>query len=112
MIGAAVMVGRIATGEIDEPTPRALRQLASNVPVEAIVADLSAGFWVSLLNSGYEVPFVWRHNLGRVCPNEPHASQKEISDLSNELLGFRNRVAHHELTICPLIFAAPRSAEQ
>jgi Abi-like protein len=95
---------------------RALRQLAGNdrrkvtesierqrqlrgiktVPVEAIVADLSAGFWVSLLNSGYDVPFVWRYNLGRVCPNELTASRKDISDLSNELLALRNRVAHHE----------------
>jgi hypothetical protein len=74
---------------------RQLRRIKT-VPVEAIVADLSAGFWVSLLNSGYEVPFVWRYNLVRVFPNEPRIALKDISDLSNDLLALRNRVAHHE----------------
>jgi hypothetical protein len=32
------------------------------------VADLSAGFWVALLNASYNIAFSWRYNLARIFP--------------------------------------------
>lgn len=66
------------------------------VPTDAIVADLSAGFWVSLLTKSYEIPFVWRHNLTRVFPNAPGLTREEASQAAGALLDLRNRIAHHE----------------
>src|SRR5262249_25127224 len=66
------------------------------VPTDAIVADLSAGFWVSLLNKSYDVPFAWRYNLVRIFPGEKSMTRTEASDLCDGLLDLRNRVAHHD----------------
>jgi Abi-like protein len=74
---------------------RQLRGIQS-VPTDAVVADLSAGFWVSLLNKSYDVPFVWRHNLSRIFPGEKTITRDEASRLCDGLLDLRNRVAHHE----------------
>lgn len=65
------------------------------VPVGAVVADLSAGFWVSLLSKRYDLPFVWRKNLDSVFPND-NLERFEVSEICNKLLDLRNRVAHHE----------------
>jgi Abi-like protein len=67
-----------------------------NVPIGAIVADLSAGFWVALLNSSYDIPFSWRYNLGRIFPGDTGLTRETASGLCNSLLDLRNRVAHHE----------------
>ena len=67
-----------------------------HVPTDAIVADLSAGFWVSLMSKSYEVPFSWRYNLARICPKDSTISRAEFFKLCGELLDLRNRVAHHE----------------
>jgi hypothetical protein len=97
-------------------TQRALRQLTKNdqrkvfesidrqkqlrniktVPTDAIVSDLSAGFWVSLLNKSYDIPFSWRYNLGRIFPNEKSITRETASELCDNMLYLRNRVAHHE----------------
>ncbi|MGE5513810.1 MAG: Abi family protein [Bacteroidota bacterium] len=66
------------------------------VPTGAVVANLSAGFWVSLLGKHYDLPFVWRHNLKRVFPAEPSITRDEASAICDQLLDLRNRVAHHE----------------
>jgi hypothetical protein len=68
----------------------------TRVPTDAIVADLSAGFWVGLLTKGYEVPFVWRKNLTRIFPYVEDMTREEVWPLCDRLLGLRNRVAHHE----------------
>lgn len=65
-------------------------------PLGAIVADLSPGFWVSLLSGAYDVPFVWRANLGRIFPNEPTMARRAAWKFCNDLLDLRNRIAHHE----------------
>ncbi len=95
---------------------RALRQLTSNerrkvadcidrqkqirgisqIPTDALVADLSAGFWVALLNASYDVPFAWRYNLRRVFPHDASLDRLTASELCSHLLDLRNRVAHHE----------------
>jgi Abi-like protein len=97
-------------------TQRAIRQMTNNdrrkveesiirqrqlrgiqaVPTDAIVADLSAGFWVSLLNKSYDVPFSWRYNLARIFPGEQTIPRSDAARLCDGLLDLRNRVAHHE----------------
>lgn len=68
----------------------------NRAPTDAIVADLSAGFWVSLLTNAYTIPFVWRTNIGRIFPNNGALAQGNAWSLSNDLLDVRNRIAHHE----------------
>ncbi|MEM5492467.1 hypothetical protein [Hoeflea sp. AS16] len=62
----------------------------------AIVADLSAGFWVSQLSKRYEIPYVWRHNLSRVFPHDKALDRQAVWEKCNGLLTLRNRIAHHE----------------
>lgn len=79
----------------------------AQAPTDAIVADLSAGFWVSMLTRSYEARFKWRWQLPLVFPNAPanwrdkaaktpqwdHAAAHRPCD---RLLTLRNRIAHHE----------------
>lgn len=64
-----------------------------------IIAELTLGFWVSLLNSEYE-KILWK-DLRRAFPYIPKANRKRknISAPLNRLRGFRNRVFHNE-SIC------------
>jgi hypothetical protein len=66
------------------------------VPTDSIVADLSAGFWVSLLTTSYDVPFSWRYNLVRIFPQDVALTREVASGRCDSLLDLRNRVAHHE----------------
>jgi hypothetical protein len=67
------------------------------VSTDAIVADLSAGFWVSLLTRSYDIPFAWRYNLPRVFPQlQKGRDRLAISEMCDRMLVLRNRVAHHE----------------
>lgn len=66
------------------------------VSTDAIVADLSAGFWVALLSSAYKVPYSWQYNLGRVFPHDPALDRTNAHTLSSKILKLRNRIAHHE----------------
>ena len=62
-----------------------------------VVADLSAGFWVSQLGSGYSVPYGWHHNLKfRIFTNDQTLTREDAADMCDDLLDLRNRVAHHE----------------
>ena len=65
-----------------------------------IVAELSFGFWSSLLNKKYEYPHrqLWPHLLQRVFPSMPRASRTrhEASKRVNRIRELRNRVSHHE----------------
>ncbi len=67
-----------------------------SVPVDPIVADLSAGFWVGLLTKSYDVPFSWRYNLARIFPNDKGLTREDASTICDGLLDIRNRIAHHE----------------
>lgn len=72
---------------------------------DAIVADLSAGFWVSMLSGGYDAKFAWRYNLPRVFPhglagwksgNPSRWDPLAAHAACERLLNLRNRIAHHE----------------
>ncbi|HZG28506.1 MAG TPA: Abi family protein [Ensifer sp.] len=66
------------------------------VSTPAIVADLSAGFWVSLLSKRYDVPYSWRHNISRVFPHDQALDRQAAWEKCDRILTLRNRVAHHE----------------
>ena len=64
-----------------------------------IVAELTLGFWVSLLNSEYE-KILWKH-IRRAFPYMPKSERKRknVSAPLNMIRAFRNRVFHNE-SIC------------
>lgn len=70
-----------------------------NVTPSKVIAELTLGFWVSLLNSEYE-RLLWKH-LRRAFPFMPkHLRQrKNVSAPLNSFRTFRNRVFHNE-SIC------------
>lgn len=64
-----------------------------------IVAELTLGFWVSLLNSEYE-KILWK-SLRKAFPYLPKKDRKRknVSTPLNTFRKFRNRIFHHE-SIC------------
>ena len=66
------------------------------VTASKIVAELTFGFWVSLMNSQYE-RVLW-HDLRRAFPYMPKAQKqrKNVSAPLNNFRAFRNRVFHNE----------------
>lgn len=66
------------------------------VPTGAIVADLSAGFWVSLLSDSYEIPYGWKTGISRVFAYGGPMDRATAHGLCVRMLDIRNRVAHHE----------------
>ncbi len=64
-----------------------------------IVAELTLGFWVSLLNSEYEL-ILWKA-LRRAFPYMPHheRKRKNVSTPLNTFRRLRNRIFHNE-SIC------------
>lgn len=66
------------------------------VTASKIVAELTFGFWVSLMNSQYE-KILW-HDLRRAFPYIPKVrrKRKNISAPLNKFRVFRNRVFHNE----------------
>jgi len=71
---------------------------------DSIAADLTAGFWVSLLANRYANHLSWRYNLTRVFPNAPADWRLQPSGWSatkpysfcGDVLSLHNRIAHHE----------------
>ncbi len=83
---------------LEETVDRLTRDMAPLLPTnDQIVADLSAGFWVSQFGSDYAAQYGWRNNLKyRIFTND-HAIGREFADAAcNGLLELGNRVAHHE----------------
>ena len=70
-----------------------------SITASKVIAGLTLGFWVSLLNSEYE-RLLWKH-LHRAFPYMPkHLRQrKNVSAPLNSFRTFRNRVFHNE-SIC------------
>ena len=77
---------------------KASKQIAGRheiVTPSKIIAELTLGFWVSLLNAEYEL-LLWKH-LRRAFPYMPkHLRQrKNVSSPLNSFRSFRNRVFHN-----------------
>lgn len=82
---------------LDETKQRQQRDRQINqAPTSAIVADLSAGFWVSMLFKCYDVPYTWRYNVVQVFPNDQNLDRVMAWQKCDAILRLRNRVAHHE----------------
>lgn len=61
-----------------------------------IVAGLSFGFWVSMLDARYN-PSVWSHALATGFPDLPAGkSRDDLQKVSRQIAKFRNRISHHE----------------
>ncbi|MDE2466008.1 MAG: Abi family protein [Alphaproteobacteria bacterium] len=89
---AAKNKGRLADAIERQERQRNVKQ----APTGAIVADLSVGFWVSLLGKSYDNPYSWRYNIARIFPNDKSIDRASASKACDLLLDVRNRVAHHE----------------
>lgn len=78
---------------------RHISQRGEMVSPDKIVAELTFGFWVTLLNSEYEL-ILWK-GLRLAFPHMPKKDRKRknISSPCNALRKLRNRVFHHE-SIC------------
>ena len=64
---------------------------------DQVVAELSAGFWVSQFTKKYDAHYNWRYNLpSRIFLNDQHLTRESAHRICLSLLGLRNRVAHHE----------------
>ena len=82
-----------------ENAKKELRKAKKPLESGRIVAELSLGFWVSLLGSGgkkynYEMN-LWRPALYKASPHKK-LSRKEAHKRLDFLRNFRNRIAHHE----------------
>ncbi len=85
--------------ELHKYITQANKQIANRKEISSpdkIVAELTLGFWVSLLNSKYE-KLLWK-DLRRAFPYMPKAERqrKNVSAPLNSFRAFRNRIFHHE----------------
>ena len=78
---------------------RHISQRGEMVSPDKIIAELTFGFWVTLLNSEYELG-LWK-SLRLAFPHMPKKDRKRknVSSPCNALRKLRNRVFHHE-SIC------------
>jgi hypothetical protein len=61
-----------------------------------VIAELSFGFWVTILGPDYET-HIWRQGLRHAFPNRPAGiERKQIQGGLNRIRRLRNRIAHHE----------------
>ncbi len=83
---------------IDAATDRQCFERGTLTPLmDQVIADLTMGFWTSLLAKQYEVPFGWATRIRIAFPNLPAtAGRSNIAIAMSELRDLRNRVAHHE----------------
>tara|TARA_R110002124_G_scaffold285909_1_gene465326 strand:+ start:593 stop:1294 length:702 start_codon:yes stop_codon:yes gene_type:complete len=82
---------------LSETINRLTRAAGTQPTTDQIVADLSAGFWVSQFGRNYEAQYGWRNNLKyRIFVNDHSIDRQTADEICNDLLDLRNRVAHHE----------------
>ena len=80
---------------IDEAKAR-IGKRGQAVVTGQIVAGLSFGFWVSMLDARYN-PSVWSHALATGFPDLPAGkSRDDLQKVSRQIAKFRNRISHHE----------------
>lgn len=73
-----------------------LRNTRTPVTEGAIVAELSFGFWLSLLATQYDST-LWRTACFRAFSESGrHLARKRVHGRLNAVRRFRNRIAHHE----------------
>lgn len=60
----------------------------------AMVAEMSFGFWVALVDRGFDMS-LWRRGLHRAFPRY-RGPRKLLHTELQRMLGLRNRISHHE----------------
>ncbi len=98
----AVFANTPGLSRLNRYVTQASKQIAGrheSITSSKIIAELTLGFWVSLLNSEYE-RLLWK-DLRRAFPFMPkkERQRKNVSAPLNTFRIFRNRVFHHE-SIC------------
>ncbi|MDF1721438.1 MAG: hypothetical protein P1U65_12250 [Minwuia sp.] len=79
-------------GKAQDRVARGKRQVSNG----ATVAELSFGFWVSLIGPRYD-QVLWRRSLYRVFLHRGRPLRRQqVHGRLNALRRFRNRIAHHE----------------
>ncbi|WP_448204394.1 hypothetical protein [Azospirillum sp. sgz302134] len=87
-----------AFGKLKEALNRQERKRgAGRVVADHVIADLSFGFWTSLMTRSYEVPFGWTSRLCIAFPFIPFgATRQTVSRPLDDARALRNRISHHE----------------
>lgn len=81
--------------QIEEVKARIARRGAPVVTGQ-IVAGLSFGFWVSMLDARFN-PALWSAQLTTVFPHLPNGTSRDAAQkLMRQIAEFRNRIWHHE----------------
>ncbi len=77
-----------------EEAKKTVNKLHRQINPSHIVAELSFGFWLTLLNKKYHQN-LWIPHLNKAFPHA-HLSRADILKDLDHLRKFRNRIAHHE----------------
>lgn len=76
---------------------KAVRPQQDAAHVDAVIAALSMGFWLSMLSNRYEVPHGWVTRLRTAFPHLPDGYVRQsVYGPLDRIRTLRNRVAHHE----------------
>lgn len=79
-----------------EQVRRRLQKRQVAVATGQIVAGLSFGFWVALLQKRYN-PALWSQHLRLAFPHLPaERSRADLADRARRIADLRNRISHHE----------------
>ncbi len=101
--GATWWQNPIFVDTVEEFQTKAIEQVKKRIrkrgqPVETgqIVAGLSFGFWVAMLDARYNQA-IWSGHLGTGFPDLPVAKTREdLQRVARRIADFRNRIWHHE----------------
>lgn len=79
-----------------EETQQRIERRGSQLVTGQVVAGLSFGFWVSILDARFN-PQVWSQSLAVAFPHLPeNRTRQEAQNLIRRIADFRNRIWHHE----------------
>lgn len=79
-----------------EQVRRRLTKRGITVVTGQVVAGLSFGFWVALLQKRYN-PVLWSRHLGTAFPNlPPDRTRADLAARARTVADLRNRITHHE----------------
>jgi hypothetical protein len=90
------------TGALQSPEPDAVNAARETLRIrgkpqtpDRIIAELTFGFWVRLLNKKYEKT-LWVTHLWKCFPHGPKPDRDKMLARFRRIRDLRNRIAHHE----------------
>lgn len=82
--------------EMIDRAKRSLIQDGKTINMGRMIAELSFGFWVSVLGPRYDTP-LWVGGMRKAFPHRPKGVERaDVQKALNAIRRLRNRVAHHE----------------